>query len=211
MIVVSELNTYFIDNWSLIISLIIDHMKLYLITIIAATLVGLVLGVLITKSKKLGFIVPLFNSLQAAPDLVLLALALYFLGIGAYSALAAFFVKGILPIIRNTYSGIISIDQNIIEAAKGMGMSPWQILINVELPVALPIIVAGVRVASVIAISVLTLSAYIGVSSLGVLIVRGIAMGNSQALVIGSALTAIMAIAMNYVLSILENKLSKRS
>ena len=90
-------------------------------------------------------------------------------------------------------------------------MSPWQILINVELPVALPIIVAGVRVASVIAISVLTLSAYIGVSSLGVLIVRGIAMGNSQALVIGSALTAIMAIAMNYVLSILENKLSKRS
>lgn len=211
VILISELSVYVTNNWSTIISLIADHMKLYFVTIIIATLVGLVMGILITKSKKLWFIVPIFNSLQAAPDLVLLALALYLFGIGATSALAAFFVKGVLPIIRNTYSGIVSLDQNVIEAAKGMGMSPWQILLQVELPISLPVIVAGVRVASVIAISVLTLSAYIGVSSLGVLIAQGIAMGNNQALITGSVLTAIMAIAMNYVLSLVENNLFKRS
>ncbi|MDY6826564.1 MAG: ABC transporter permease [Bacillota bacterium] len=206
----AELGSYIAHNWTTIIGLTVDHMKLYFITIIIATIVGLILGILTVKSDRFSFLVPIFNSLQSAPDLILLALALYFLGTGAVAALVAFFVKGILPILRNTYSSIISLDQNIIEAARGMGMSQQQILFKIELPIAMPVIIAGVRVASVIAISVLTLSAYIGVSSLGVLIAQGIATSNRPALIIGSALTALLAILMNYLLFMVEKQFSKR-
>lgn len=206
----SELGAYLARNWATVFTLTVEHIKLFFITIFFATLIGLALGVLTAKSQKFSFVVPVFNSLQSAPDLILLALALYFLGTGAVAALAAFFVKGILPILRNTYSGIVSLDPNVIEAAKGMGMSQRQILFRIELPLAMPVIIAGIRVASVIAISVLTLSAYIGVSSLGVLIAQGIATSNRQALLTGSAMTALLAILMNYALFLTEKLLRKR-
>jgi len=206
-----DLQIYLSRNWSNIIGLTFEHIKLFAITIFFAILIGMMLGILTAKSDRFSFIVPVFNSLQSAPDLILLALALYFLGAGVTAALVAFFVKGILPILRNTYSGIISLDPHVIEAAKGMGMSQRQILFRIELPMALPVIIAGIRVASVIAISVLTLSAYIGVRSLGVLIAQGIATSNQEALIVGSGLTALLAILMNYSLYLIEKQISRRS
>lgn len=199
---------YILENKSLIISLSFDHLLLFFIAIILAVFSGLFLGVFIFKWKKLSFIDHIINAFQAAPELVLLALAVLFFGVGIKAALIALFVKGILPILRNTYSGIESVDKNIVEAAIGMGMSKLQILFKIELPLALPVILSGIRVSSVMTISTLTLAAYIGVDSLGVLITRGIAMSDTYALLTGSILTALLAIVFNYLILFLEKKLS---
>lgn len=205
-----EIIRYMAENVNLIISLTVDHVVLFFIAIALATFAGLVLGILTIKSNKFAFLLPIINSLQAAPELVLLALAILFFGLGVQAALAALFVKGVLPILRNTYSGIGNIDETIVEAARGMGMRSSQILLQIELPLALPVILSGVRVASVMAVSTLTLAAYIGVSGLGVLITQGIAMSDTNALLTGSVLAAFLAIAANYVILFIEKQLTAR-
>ncbi len=102
------------------------------------------------------------------------------LGIGAFPAIAALFLYALLPIIRNTYTGITSVDQGITESARGMGMSKWQILFNVELPLAMPVILAGIRTATVINVGVATLAAYIAAGGLGEFIFGGIALKQYQ-------------------------------
>lgn len=200
---------YLSNNWGLIASLTLDHLKLYVVAMVFAITMGLLLGVITSKSGKLSFIVPIANTLQSAPDLVLLAVSLLIFGLGIPAAIAALFVKGILPILRNTYSGIISIDRNITEAARGMGMSNWQILFRVELPLALQVILTGIRVSSVMIVSTLTLSAYIGVSCLGLLILQGIDMSDTNALLTGAILTALLAVMLNYLIVIVKKMLAK--
>jgi osmoprotectant transport system permease protein len=147
-----------------------------------------------------ALVVPIVNILQACPEIVLLAISIPLLGIGFEGALIPLFVKGVLPILRNTASGLQSIDAGVTEAAKGIGFTPGQILLRVELPMAIPVIISGIRVAAVMLISVLTLTAYIGVDSLGTLIVRGIARMDPQPLIAGSVLTAVLALLVNYAL-----------
>lgn len=185
---------YIASNWRLIISLTVDHIILYIIAISLAIMVGLLLGIITAKSKKFSFLVTIANTLQTMPDLVLLAVALLAFGLGMPAALAALFVKGVLPILRNTFSGIVSLDKNIIEASRGMGMSERQILFRIELPLAAQVILTGIRVSSVMVVSTLTLSAYIGVRCLGVLIAQGVETSDTNALLTGSILTALLAI-----------------
>lgn len=175
-----------------------------------AILFGLALGILTLKSNKFSFLVPITNILQSAPELVLLALSVVIFGLGIHTALIALFVKGILPILRNTYTGIDNVDKTVTEAARGMGMSDLRILFKIELPLALPVILGGIRVSSVMAISTLTLAAYIGVSSLGELITQGIAMSDTKALVTGSLMTAFLAILINYFILWLEHYLTNK-
>lgn len=200
---------YLLENWSFIISLTIDHLSIYMLAMILAIALGLILGIITAKNDKLFFLVTIANTLQSAPDLVLLAIALLLFGIGIPAALAALFVKGVLPILRNTYSGIISLDQSIIEAARGMGMNNWQILFRIELPLSLRVILTGIRVSSVMVVSTLTLSAYIGVRCLGVLIAQGVETSDTNALLTGSILTALLAILLNYLISFINKALSR--
>lgn len=198
---------YIADNWKLIVSLTLDHLILYVIAMFLAISLGLVLGIITSKSNKFSFLVTIANTMQSTPDLVLLALSLLLFGLGIRAALAALFVKGILPILRNTSSGITSLDQSITEAAKGMGMSGWQILFRIELPLALQVILTGIRVSSVMVVSTLTLSAYIGVRCLGVLIAQGIEMSDTNALLTGSVLTALLAILLNYLIVLVKKRI----
>lgn len=200
---------YIASNWRLIISLTVDHIKLYIIAISLAIMLGMLLGIITAKSEKFQFLVTIANTLQTMPDLVLLAVALLAFGLGIPAALAALFVKGVLPILRNTFSGIVSIDRNIIEAARGMGMSERQILFQIELPLAAQVILTGIRVSSVMVVSTLTLSAYIGVSCLGVLIAQGVETLDTDALLTGSILTALLAILLNYLILTVNKTLTK--
>jgi len=186
-------------------------MVLFVISILLATGIGVSLGVVTVKlgRKNSAYIDPIVNVLQAAPELVLLAVAVLLFGVNVQAAIAALFVKGLLPILRNTYSGIRNIDYAVVEAAKGMGMSSLQILFRLEIPIAMPVILSGIRVASVMAVSTLTLSAYIGVKSLGVLITRGIAPSSPDALITGSVLTALLAIVLNFSILWLERALMR--
>ena len=203
------------DYWDLfgseILRLLWRHLLLVTFSVAAATAVGVVIGVAVAKDRRFGFLVPVANTLQAAPELVLLALAIPLFGIGFKAALIALFAKGVLPILRNTYSGITGVEPSTLEAARGMGLSGLQQFTRIELPLAAPAILAGNRVAAVMLVSVLTLSAYIGVDSLGTLIAQGIARMDFNALFTGSALTALFAVVLNYGLLIVEQRLAARS
>ncbi|UOK73514.1 ABC transporter permease [Ancylobacter polymorphus] len=194
-----------------ILYLLEQHIILFAISLAAALVLGVTLGTLVHRFRGLStLIVPVVNVLQACPEIVLLALAIPFLGIGISGALIPLFVKGVLPILRNTASGFASIDPRMLEAARGMGMSPAQILVRVEVPAVLPIVIAGVRISAVMLVSVLTLTAYIGVDSLGTLILQGISRMDTTPLLIGSGLTALLAVTVNYLLFGLERLASRR-
>lgn len=194
-----------------ILYLLEQHIILFAISLAAAIVLGVTLGTLVHRFRGLStLIVPVVNVLQACPEIVLLALAIPFLGIGISGALIPLFVKGVLPILRNTASGFASIDPRMLEAARGMGMSTAQILVRVEVPAVLPIVIAGVRISAVMLVSVLTLTAYIGVDSLGTLILQGISRMDTTPLLIGSGLTALLAVTVNYLLFGLERLASRR-
>lgn len=178
-----------------------QHVLLFTFSLTGASLAGILLGIAVVRLRSVAaLVVPIVNVLQACPEIVLLAISIPLLGIGFEGALIPLFVKGVLPILRNTASGLQSIDAGVTEAAKGIGFTPGQILLRVELPMAIPVIISGIRVAAVMLISVLTLTAYIGVDSLGTLIVRGIARMDPQPLIAGSVLTAMLALLVNYAL-----------
>jgi osmoprotectant transport system permease protein len=185
----------------LVVRLAWQHLLLFGLSLTGATIIGVGLGVAIARIRWIAsVVVPVINLLQACPEVVLLAVSIPLLGIGFEGALIPLFVKGVLPILRNTASGLAGVDPQTVEAATGIGLTPRQVLFRIELPAALPVIISGIRVAAVMLVSVLTLTAYIGVESLGTLIVQGIARMDPTPLILGSLLTALLAVAVNYLL-----------
>lgn len=185
----------------LVLRLAWQHLLLFGLSILGATIIGVGLGIAIARVRWIAsVVVPVVNLLQACPEVVLLAVSIPLLGIGFEGALIPLFVKGVLPILRNTASGLAGVDSRTVEAAIGIGLTPRQVLFRIELPSAMPVILSGIRVAAVMLVSVLTLTAYIGVDSLGTLIVQGIARMDPAPLVLGSLLTALLAVTVNYIL-----------
>ena len=195
----------------MIVDLLVKHILLFLAAFLAATIAGIVAGILIYRLKAARFITPLINVHQATPEIVLLAVSIPFLGIGYVGALVPLFLKGILPVMQNTLSGLRAVDPGIKEAARGMGMSSLQRLLRVELANAAPVIIAGMRVSAIMLVSVITLTAYIGVESLGTLILQGIARMDTNALLVGSGLAALLAVAVNQSMVLLERLAKKRT
>jgi osmoprotectant transport system permease protein len=204
-------NQYFDSFGDQILLLTIHHILLFLVAFAVAAFLGVVLGVLIFRIRGLGFLLPVVNILQTVPELVLLALAIPFLGIGYTGALVPLLVKGILPVLQNTISGLHSVRPEMKEAATGIGMSQRQLFFQVELPSALPIILAGMRISAIMLVSVITLTAYIGVESLGTLILQGIARMDRNPLIVGSGLSALLAIVVNQIMIFLERQALRRT
>lgn len=194
-----------------ILHLLGQHLLLFACALLGAVVLGIGLGVLTSRSA-LGsrLTVPVVNIVQACPEIVLLALSIPLFGIGVRGALIPLFLKGVLPILRNTSSGLRSVDPRQLEAAQAMGMTHRQILFRVEMPAVLPIVISGIRISAVMLVSVLTLTAYIGVDSLGTLIVEGIARMDATPLLIGCGLTALLALSVNYGLLSVERLFSRR-
>jgi osmoprotectant transport system permease protein len=135
----------------------VSHIGLTCISLLVAVIVGLPLGIWISQQKRAAWLVlGIAGILQTIPSIALLGFMIPLLGIGALPAITALFLYALLPIIRNTYTGITGVDAAITESARGMGMSKWQILFNVELPLAMPVILAGIRTATVINVGVAT-------------------------------------------------------
>lgn len=183
-----------------IIHLTIQHIWLFAAALAGATVLGVIFGILVFRVGAFSFIVPVINLLQATPEIVLLAISIPLLGIGYTGALVPLFIKGVLPIMRNTISGLQTVDPGVKEAARGIGMSDHQILFRIELVAALPVIIAGLRVSAIMLVSVITLTAYIGVESLGSLILQGVSRLDPNALLTGSGLAALLAVLVNQAL-----------
>ncbi|MBE9006577.1 ABC transporter permease [Fortiea sp. LEGE XX443] len=189
----------------------LEHLFLVGIAIAIATLIGIPLGILITRQTRLRQpILGIANVLQTIPSLALFGLLIpvpVIGGIGVVPAIVALTVYSFLPIIRNTYTGITSVDPAIREAGKGMGMTDRQLLLQVEIPLAMGIILAGVRVATVIAIGIATIAAAIGAGGLGVFIFRGIAVVNNELILAGAVPAAIIALIADLLIGWLEKRL----
>jgi osmoprotectant transport system permease protein len=144
---------------------------------------------------------------QTVPSLAVLGLSMSFLGIGFLPAIVALWVRALLPILQNTVAGILAVDADIIEAAHGMGMTRRQVLFRIELPLAMAVIFAGIRTAVVFNVAVGALAFYIGAGGLGHLIAIGIGLSNARILVTGGILTALMAIAADFVMGHIQERL----
>lgn len=183
----------------------LTHIGLTFISLLLAILIGVPLGLLIArKNKAAGPVLAFAGVLQTIPSIALLGVMIPLLGIGPRPAIVALFLYALLPIIRNTYTGIREVDPAVTDAAKGMGMSSSQRLFKVELPLAMPVLLAGIRTATVINVGVATLAAYIAAGGLGEFIFGGIALNNSSMILAGAIPAALLAIIFDYLLSQLQ-------
>lgn len=182
-----------------------QHIGLTFISLGIAVVVGLPLGILITRKRKLsGLFLGIAGIFQTIPSIALLGFMIPLLGIGAKPAITALFLYALLPIIRNTYTGIVGVDHSLKEAAEAMGMNRWQVLFRLELPLAFPVILAGIRTATVINVGVATLASYIAAGGLGEFIFGGISLNNTNMILAGAIPAALLAILFDFLLSRLQ-------
>jgi osmoprotectant transport system permease protein len=195
-----------------ILELTLQHLWLVAASIFLAVLIGIPLGILITRHPVLNKpILGGANILQTIPSLALFGFLLPAPWIGARAdrlAILALTLYALLPLIRNTYTGITGVDRAVVEAGRGMGMTDRQLLFQVELPLALSVIIAGIRVAAVISVGLATIAAAIGAGGLGEYIFRGLAMVNNQVILAGAIPAALLAIGADVSLGWLEKRLA---
>lgn len=196
------------QNWSELLALTREHLLLVFVSTFFAVLIGVPTGILLTCKKSLqATILGIANILQTIPSLALFGLLIpiaYIGGIGAKTAIIALTLYSFLPIIRNTVTGISSVDAKTREAATAMGMTDWQILKMVDLPLAAPVILTGIRVAVVIAVGVATVAAAVGAGGLGTYIFRGLRQNDNNLLLAGAVSSAILALFLDFALGQLE-------
>ena len=197
---------YILENQSQILGLLIEHIRLTSISVGMAILIGVPLGILISYASKVSKpILSIANVIQVIPSMALLGFMIPFLGIGTAPAIVAVVLYSLLPIIKNTYTGIENITPETLEAAKGIGLTPFQVLIKVQIPLALPVIMAGVRIASVTAVGLMTMAAFIGAGGLGYLVFSGIRTLNNNQILAGAIPACLLALFVDFLIGIVEN------
>lgn len=203
--------SFMLRNREQVLTLTVEHVWLVAVSVGLAIAIGLPLGIAITRYP--GWRRPVLgvnNVIQIIPSLALFGLLLPLPWLGERAtrlAIMALMLYALLPIVRNTYTGITGIDPAIRESARGMGMTDWQLLWMVDLPLASGVILAGVRVATVVTIGVATIAAAIGAGGLGEFIFRGLAMVDNRVILAGAIPAAVLALAFDFVLAMLERLL----
>ncbi|HEM6115915.1 ABC transporter permease [Streptococcus pluranimalium] len=187
---------YFSQNGSYILSQFLSHFLISIYGVLLASVVGIPLGIIIARKRHLrGFVMGIANVLQTIPSLAMISIIMLALGLGTKTVVATVFLYSLLPIISNTYAGIANVNDDLVDAAKGMGMTKKQRLFMVELPLSLSVIMAGLRNALVVAVGITAIGAFVGGGGLGDIIVRGTNATNGGAIILaGSLPTAVMAI-----------------
>ncbi|MCC3371619.1 ABC transporter permease [Cohnella sp. REN36] len=199
---------YMQDHAGYLLSLTWGHLVMVFSGLGLALVVGVPLGVLCARKEKLApWILTAANVIQVLPSLALLALVMIVLGLGFKTIVFSLFLYSLLPIIRNTYVGLKQVDQGVNEAGIGVGMNMWQLLLRVQLPLSLPFLMAGLRLAAVIAIGVATLAPLIGGEGLGREIYAGLNMRNNLKIYAGAIPAALLAILADLLLGRLQDKL----
>ena len=201
---------FLVNNRGEFLSLTLEHLILVALSTGIAVLVGVPLGILLTRRPRLGPpVLGAANVFQTIPSLALFGLLIpipLIGGVGARTAIVALILYALLPIIRNTYAGIQGVDPAVREAGRGMGMTDLQLLSMVEIPLAFGVILAGIRVATVISVGVATIAAAIGAGGLGEFIFRGVSMVNNTLILAGAIPAAIMALAADFLIGRLERR-----
>lgn len=191
---------------------LLEHIQISFIALFFSVIIAIPLGIYLTKKRRIAeWIIGITAVMQTIPSLALLGLLIPLFGIGKIPAVIALVVYALLPILRNTYTGIKEVDPSLIEAAKGMGMNRRKRLLKVELPLAMPVIMAGIRTAMVLIIGTATLAALIGAGGLGDIILLGIDRNNSSLIILGAVPAAVLAILFDMLLRRFERLSYKKS
>jgi osmoprotectant transport system permease protein len=208
---IMEYIMFMIDRSDQIFTLTWQHIYLTTLAVAIAIAIGVPAGILITRVNKLSSVViGIANAIQAVPSLALLGFLIPFLGIGTVPSIVMVFLYSLLPIIKNTYTGLSNVDSAMIEAGRGMGMTDGQLMRMVQLPLALPVIMAGVRISAVTGVGLTTLAALIGAGGLGQFIYRGISMVNNQMIVAGAIPAMILALLVDFALGLVEKAVTPK-
>ncbi len=199
------------ERWHFFLNLTIQHLEISLIAIVIAIIIGLGLGILISRYRHLcSPVLGLTNFIYTIPTIALFGFLIPFSGIGNFTAIIALTVYALLPMVRNTYTGLTGIDREIIEAARGMGSTSAQILFRIQLPLAFPVILSGLRNMVVMTIALTGIAAFIGAGGLGVAIYRGITTNNGALTIAGSLLIALLALLTDCLIGRYENHFKKK-
>ena len=205
---IQEIFRLYAERSSFFAELILQHIRIAGISVTVSLVLGLVIGVIISEYRKPAqIIMNVINVLYTIPSISMLGFLIPFTGIGDKTAIIALSIYGLLPIVRNTYTGISTIQPFLTEVATGMGSTRGQVLFRVKLPLALPVILAGVRSMVVMTISLSGIASYIGAGGLGVAIYRGITTNNVAMTYAGSILIALVALISDRLIYLLEKKI----
>ncbi|HJD99186.1 ABC transporter permease [Levilactobacillus brevis] len=209
----SQLVYYFSHNGMYVLSQFNQTFLVSIYGVLLGAIVGIPLGIWISQYRRLSpVIIGIANVIQTIPSLAMLSILMLGLGLGQTTVIVTVFLYSLLPIIKNTYTGMLSVDRDVLDAGKGMGMTGFQIMKTIRLPLSLSVIIAGIRNALVIGIGITVIGSFIGSGGLGDIIVRGTNATDGGAIILAGALpTALMAIITDLVLSFIEKRLTPKT
>lgn len=206
---INQLIKLLTEDFKFFLNLTVEHILISLLAISIASVLGIILGIIISEYRKFsGLILGTVNILYTIPSIALLGFFITITGVGNTTALIALIIYALLPIIRSTYTGIVTINPLIIEASEGMGSTKLQQLFKVKLPLALPVLMSGIRNMVTMTIALAGIASFVGAGGLGVAIYRGITTNNSAMTFLGSLLIAILALVFDFILGLIEKRLT---
>ena len=213
MNMLQQLLYYYRENGSYVFEQFTRHFLISIYGVLFAAIVAIPLGFWIARNKKLAdWIIGAANVIQTIPSLALLSILMLGLGLGSETVIATVFLYSLLPIIKNTYTGVRNVDAALLDTGKGMGMTRMQLTYLVELPLSLSVIMAGLRNALVVAIGITAIGTFIGAGGLGDIISRGVNATNGTAIILAGAIpTALMAVLADWLLGLMEKRLDPSS
>jgi len=213
MNMLQQLLYYYRENGSYVFEQFTRHFLISIYGVLFAAIVAIPLGFWIARNKKLAdWIIGAANVIQTIPSLALLSILMLGLGLGSDTVIATVFLYSLLPIIKNTYTGVRNVDTALLDTGKGMGMTRMQLTYLVELPLSLSVIMAGLRNALVVAIGITAIGTFIGAGGLGDIISRGVNATNGTAIILAGAIpTALMAVLADWLLGLMEKRLDPSS
>lgn len=201
----------FVTYWRQLLAFTGEHLFMSASAILIAIVVGVPLAVWMTRNQRIAFVIQTtINAIQTIPTISLLLIIMIFLGLGYGTAIVALALYSLLPIVQNTYAGLENVDKNLTEAGTGMGMTKLQLLTKVKIPLALPIILTGIRVASVVSIGAATMATFVGAGGLGEMIMRGIVTTDDQKVLAGAIPAALLVILVDLILGKIEKRANFR-
>ena len=207
--VLSSLYEYYTLNFGYLMELFFKHLLMSIYGVLFACIIGIPIGILIARYSKIAWpVITIANIIQTVPAIAMLAILMLALGLGPSTVVFAVFLYALLPIIKNTYTGITEVDYNIKGAGKGMGMTNNQVMRMIELPLSLSVIIGGIRIALVVAIGIVAIGSFIGAPTLGDIIIRGTNSTDGTVFILAGAIPiALIAILIDIGLRLLEKKL----
>ncbi|MFV8261471.1 ABC transporter permease [Aerococcus viridans] len=208
-----QIGYYFQQNGMYLLSQFFRQLLMTSYGVVFAIIVAVPLGFFIAhKRKTSSFILGLANIIQTVPNLALLSVVMLVMGLGPNLVVFTIFLYSILPILRNTYTGFISVDDTMVDVGKGMGMTPWQVIYKVELPLALSVIMGGIRNAFITGIGISTIGTFVGAGGLGDVLQRGVNASDGTSIIIAAVIPiSLMSILADWLLGLIEKRLDPSS